>query len=307
MSEEDDEVGFNMDRLRRRLDALEHAPVVLMPRREIPVFSGERGQAVGEFVEQVEEAWASQGLARSRDRMRFLWSHLSTRVRDEILCYPEDVRDSGRKVLGILKEVYGDKRSVCQLLTSFNGMYQRAGEDVREFGTRLNRAFRALVESQRQEGQEVLSETLLRDHFIGQLSDVLLSRQLKEKVFDNAQLSFFEIREAAIRWDSGAHPSALAAPAQASGAARSYSDMPPPSAGSTAPSTQLLEDLVKQLGSLQAELAQVKQELRERPRQGLRRPGPEFFAADGRPICLRCKQPGHIKKDCRQQGNGQSL
>ena len=113
--------------------------VVIVPKeRVVSRFTGD-GQQVKEFREQVRAALAAQATQEEEDQVRFLRSHLSTAVREELQCHPPQNRATTEGIFAVLEKVYGDRRTVCQLLTVFNSIYQRPGEGVREYANRLNK------------------------------------------------------------------------------------------------------------------------------------------------------------------------
>ena len=215
------------------------------------------------------------------DKLQFLRSHLSTAIKEELQCHPAESRDTTEGTFSILQEVYGDRPTICHLLTTFNGIHQRPGEGVRQYANRLNKSFLDLRSKQKQERQETLGDKVLRDHFLAWLSDDLLGRQLQERAFQTPDLTFFAVREEAIRWRADDEATS-AIPIQA--------------AAATAAPTRDLEELFKQLEGLRSELAAMKNQMtRQHPEPSRMR---WEFTKDGRPICIRCRKAGHIGRNC---------
>ena len=150
---------------------------------------------------------------------------------------------------------------------------------MRLYANRLNKSFLDPTSKQK---QEPLGDKVLRDHFLARLSDDLLGRQLRERAFQNPDLTFFAVREEAIRWRADDEEATSAIPIQA--------------AAATAAPTRDLEELFKQLEGLRSELAAMKNQMtRQHPEPSRMR---WEFTKDGRPICIRCRKAGHIGRNC---------
>ena len=287
MSESDDEnvAGLSLEGLAHELESLRGLQrIVVVPKeRVVGRFTGDSRQlSVRDFQEQVRAAWVAQVSEKEDDKLWFLWSHLSIAVKEELQCHPAESRDTTEGTFSILQEVYGDRRTICHLLTTFNGILQRPGEGVHQYANRLNKSFPDLTSKQKQERQEPLGDKVLRDHFLARLSDDLLGRQLRERAFQNPDLTFFAVREEAIRWRADDEEATSAIPIQA--------------AAATAAPTRDLEELFKQLEGLRSELAAMKNQMtRQHPEPSRMR---WEFTKDGRPICIRCRKAGHIGRNC---------
>lgn len=121
-------------------------------------------------------------------------------------------------------------------------------------------------------------ETILRDHFISQLADDFLKRHLRETVIRKPEVKFLAVRDEAIRWAEGtetiqAHSQREVLPSRVE---------------------KVLDQLMERLTVMESRLSRLEQPKGHFP-----------YTADGAPICLRCKQPGHIARKC--QGNGGPL
>ena len=86
---------------------------------------------------------------------------------------------------------------------------------MRQHANRLNKSFLDLMSKQKQERQEPLGDKVLHDHFLARLRDDLLGRQLRERAFQNPDLTFFAVREEAICWQADDEEATSAVPIQA--------------------------------------------------------------------------------------------
>ncbi|KAL8585195.1 hypothetical protein ACOMHN_013210 [Nucella lapillus] len=275
MSDEEPSQSLTLEDLQQRIEGIQMSQrVVVLPKeRDIHRFTGAAG-ALKEFLDSVEEAWVSQAITDPSERIRLLRANLSVNVRDELDCHPEKNRATADQIFGILAKVYGDRRSVCELLTSFNGIHQRETEGVREYANRLNRAFRYLKRKQEEKNHEPLGDAVLRDHFVGQLQTDALVRQLRESIFQDEDSTFFEIREEALRFEASDGRRRPAAQTHA--------------AAATPVATHATEEVMKQLAALNAELIAVKQQLARQSRGGKGGFRGPSVTPDGKPICFKC-------------------
>lgn len=289
MSDSEEEVTFSLGTLAQEIEDLKRSQrVIVVPKeRQVSKFTGNTQQvAVRDFKEEVLAAYKAQAIDDEEDKINFLWSHVSRSVKEELHCHPKLDRETADDIFCILENVYGDKRTVCQLLTIFNSAYQRPGEAVRDFANRLNRAFMDLTARQKMEKQAPLGDAVLRDHFLDRLSDKLPAKHLREAAHNNPDLTFFEAREGAIRWTNGEELGESAS----SNAAAASTD-----------TDRTVRELTKEVERLRSELAELKEHASKQQR-GVNRPRLEF-TKDGRPICLQCRSPGHIRRFCTA-GNG---
>ena len=297
-----------LDGLAQELAALKNSAqkILVVPKEKtIRVFSGVGQPSVEEFEREIKSVWASRGLeatqADTKEKVEIIISHVTSYVRSEILCRSAEDRRDPDKVLGILHEVWGEQRSVSQLLGSFYAVTQRGYESVREFSHRLNKAFSDVLKRQEEETEQTpLSSKILRDHFIAGLTSSQLRRCLKAHVHKNPRSTFLEVRDEALRWmeEEEQVDSTEAVSAQAEVSARQL---------------QAMEAIVEKLAKMETRMGQLEQQVGNGgPQGGQRASGwprnrPRLpFSSDGRPICLGCNSPGHIKRNCpngSRQGN----
>ncbi|KAL8571446.1 hypothetical protein ACOMHN_064984 [Nucella lapillus] len=174
--------------------------VIVQKEVVVPTFRGGAGQ-LAEFKEKCVAAWESQNIQLEKDQRKFVRSHLSESVKDDLDCYPKEHLETLENIWNILEKAYGDQRPVQQLLTTFNSLAQYPGEGVRDFSNRVNKAFRDLTARQRAEGQRPLDEQILKDQFISGLQDGILMRQVRTKTMEGPGLSFIDVRLYAIKWE----------------------------------------------------------------------------------------------------------
>ncbi|KAL8592299.1 hypothetical protein ACOMHN_036933 [Nucella lapillus] len=273
--------------------------VIVQKEVVVPTFRGGAGQ-LAEFKEKCVAAWESQNIQLEKDQRKFVKSHLSESVKDDLDCYPKEHLETLENIWNILEKAYGDQRPVQQLLTTFNSLAQYPGEGVRDFSNRVNKAFRDLTARQRVEGQRPLDEQILRDQFISGLQDGILIRQVRAKTMEGPGLSFIDVRSYAIKWElqetnmqkPAPHVEAAVASAEPQHA---LTDL-----------TKMVSKLVDRVESLEKQASHRSQE--RGPSKGISegkfRQRQYLSSKEGKPICFRCNEAGYIARECPQrQGN----
>lgn len=157
------------------------------------------------------------------------------------------------------------------------------------------------------------SDTVLRDQFIEFVRDGMLRRELRRQVRLDSTLSFLDARQEDLRWmEEGENP-CIQRPHAQSCSITNATDL---SAQSNAilfkPSDEFKESLRKQQAQLDTILKRLESSVPHAvsgsflppapsvPRVGIRSQHYRYHP-DGRPICLRCDQPGHIARFCRAE------
>lgn len=189
-----------IEQLAAEIEKLKSQPdrIVVIPReRTVSKFSG---SGVNQFVEEIRSLWDNRTSSSTKDKLESIFSNIDSEVRSEIRCHPKSVQDDPEKLLTVLLDIYGERRGVSELIGVFYQVHQQNGEAVRSFSHRLKRAFDQLQVRQRQMESRPLEESVLRDQFVSQLRSSLHRRQLKEIVFEKKDVSFFDVRDVAIRW-----------------------------------------------------------------------------------------------------------
>ncbi|XP_059143569.1 uncharacterized protein LOC131930930 [Physella acuta] len=264
--------------------------ISIVPPREILIrkFHGDsHGYEVERFIDEVQSLWRARRDVSVEERKDLLWQYLGEAVREELSCRGDDLQRDPEASIRLLREVYGEKRSVSQLMAQLQMVVQGQHESVRAYSHRLHRAFKALVARQGTLQVPQTNAEFLRDQFMEKLSQSSVRRQLQELVFRDPKIPFLAIRDAAIRWsgdeDPGTEPAYVAALH-----AR-------PKEEPTLPRSKLedrVDKLAEQLSALLTQLAQNPQVSSSR-RVPRRRPEAETR------MCYNCNQQGHLARNCR--------
>lgn len=267
--------------------------LVVVPRdRRCPMFNGKSGIGITEWMEEVQACIRARHLSVA-DQAFFILDHLEGEAREEIKYRTDTEKRDPAKIVAILTELFGCARSYVTLQQAFFSRKQQDGETLLEFSL----ALMSLMEQVKQCAPEgsLNVEVLLRDQFVEHVLDSALRRELKQFVRGNPTATLLEVRGEGIRWEREGFP----------GGARERSHSLPPMYGlqygvqgsprpaSHGPSHEFgeLKELLKrqqeQLNQLTHTVASMQSSF-----------PPARSSRNGPVTCHRCRQPGHIARDC---------
>lgn len=278
---------------------------VYIPReRKCPRFSGKLAQdtlAVEDWVEEARRHLSSRRMPRAEQALT-IFDLLDGEARTEVKFRPASDRDDPDKIFDILISIYGCSQSYISLQTQFFQRRQREGESLREYSHALMHMLEAV--KRRDATCFANPDVVLRDQFIENVRDIMLKRELRRQVRMNPSITFYDVRAESIRWveegehSSGSRPRAHSCSTYATPDFEASSHVV--SAKSAGELTELKETLRKQQSQLDTILRRLDSSMF--PNRSSSRPqarGSRYrFQADGKPICWRCDQPGHIARFC---------
>ncbi|XP_037402125.1 uncharacterized protein LOC119265439 [Pygocentrus nattereri] len=282
---------------------------IYIPReRKCPRFSGKSADmpSVEDWVEEVRRSLEGRHMS-PREQALFIYDHLDGEAKTEIKFRPASERNDPEKILTILVDIYGCSKSYIGLQKQFFHRRQLEGESLREYSHSLLSLMEII---KRQSPRPIANgDHLVRDQFIEYVRDSMLRRELKRTVRLNPNVPFLTIRSDAIRWvEEGEHGGLARTRAyscdtqlEVVGEYRAASQ-----AVTAQPSNELAElkeCLKKQQAQLDMLLTHLSLGNKSPSTQGasLGQTAPSYpYDSFGRPICVRCKQPGHIARFCRE-------
>ncbi|XP_067309558.1 uncharacterized protein [Pseudorasbora parva] len=286
---------------------------VYVPReRHISPFTGDSekdGRTVDEFVEEVERALRARNFTPN-DECDFIMALLRGAALEEVRLRSDVDTDTATDILTYLREAFTDRRSSAQLLQDFYSRKQKEGEDIRDFSHALAQA---LVQITKRAPEAVGDEKImLRDQFVEGIRDPALRRELRRYVRDKPESSMVEVREEAYLWGWEEPSGRVRTPKSRSGPYGSFSESAHcaemKAMGHKPDALSKVMDVVTEQGRQILELTQaVKSLMTQQQRagglQGNNARAQLRFTEDGKPICLKCQEAGHIARNCPQKRN----
>lgn len=289
---------------------------VYVPReRHISPFSGDiekDGRTVDEFVEEVERALRARNLTPD-DECDFVISLLRGAALDEVRLRSTVDTDVATDVLTYLRDAFTDRRSSAQLLQDFYSRKQKEGEDIRDFSHALAQALGRISKRAPEAVRD--EKIMLRDQFVEGIRDPALRRELRRYVRDKPESSMVEVREEAYLWGSDEQLGRVRTPKSRSGAYSSFSESAHcaemKAVGHDPITLSKVMDVVTEQGRQISELTQaVKGLMAQQQGAGDKRTTNKRaqlrFTEDGKPICLKCQEMGHIARNCPQKGSSKN-
>ena len=175
--------------------------------------------------------------------------------------------------MGILKEVFGERATVSELLSDFYSTKQTRSQSLQDFSVELMGKLDRILRVDRSRVKE--RDIMLRDQLAENVYESWLRRELKRIVRTHDTMSFHDLREEAI---------ALA------------QDQEEPKKREVNVYTEKVDnhdnDVKELIMSLKNEMSDLRKELSEI--KGTRPKAPQ---------CYHCKEYGHIKRNCPKKEN----
>lgn len=274
--------------------------ILYIPReRRCSKFSGTPASgslSVEEWVEEAESCIRARHMS-SHEKALFLYDHLEGEARNEIKYRSTATRENPVEIVKILKEVFGCAKSYVLWQQRFFDRKQKETESLFEF----SHALMELMEKIKMSKADCITnpDLVLRDQFCENVHDPTLRRELKQQVRANAGWTILDVRREAIRWveegqtgrDRGHRTVVRNSEAQ-------YTSQCEATLTQTSELAELKDLVLKQQAQLDLLMKHLGQPPTQTPTSQPYREGRFRRAPDGRPICIKCGQPGHIARYC---------
>ena len=305
-----DELETKRQQLKNLLEQKENAsaPVTVVVKRErrLRNFSGSEAETVTEWIEDAH-AMISVQVLTGKEAADYLLSHLEGPARQEVRCRPADQLNDADALFKNLRETFGERASVSQLLRNFYERKQMEGETITEYShqlvqliDRLENAFPDHV---------LYRDTMLRDQLIENVREPYLRWELKKQVTNEPESTFITCRETAIQWSTETETKKKVRTSSQIVDVKSMQSLPqqPHSDQVVKMLTEMMakqQTLIEGIAHQQQELAKNQEELRQLASGTQRGPLSRMRSAG---LCFKCRKPGHMARDCRSAGDGKGI
>lgn len=279
----------------------------------LPKFKGPGDDVkYSDWKEQIQGLLGTQELNEAR-KVDIVLGALAGEAKRQLSVLEEDERDNTRKVFLYLDSLYGDRTPTPVLRSQFFSCVQRLDETVPSYILRLRELHCRL---QRHDPDNAPSDAALRDQLLLGLQEGSVAQALKVYARRNPDETFAAIRQEALLLASECgNPKPEVTCASVNN----------PSVSTSTQETnwketlkrEIMEDVRLQMSGLTQELLREIKPLLQptsrvtqppvQPARGRQRPSvyTNDWDEQGRPICRRCRQAGHIARFCRQSSPAQ--
>lgn len=274
-----------------------HAPVIYVQQdRKLPLFSGKVDSkdswTLDEWIEQVRLFAQTRGKT-DKEQAQIVFDHLEGAARTEVKFLPAVQRECMDSIFKVLKEVYGCMHSHIALQRRFYNRKQLEGETLIDYSHSLMDLMDMITKNDAQAASIAASKDL-RDQFCDGVRDQALKIRLRDLVNTNPNWTIREARAEATRWMAqyGGQPRRSTEYSLASNETVASCD-------STLSDSSQYNELMSLLKAQQSQLDLVMKALAPQslPPARTRYTKPRR-TSDGKPICFRCEQSGHIARNC---------
>lgn len=275
----------------------------------VPKFGGPESELkYGEWKEQLQGIVQYVGLTEPH-KVGILMGALTGVAKRQISVLPEEERNTVAKIFAELDELYKERAPVSVIRTQFYGCRQKPDESVQSFVLRLRELHSRL---QQHDPEEAPTNTHLKEQFLLGLEEGPLTQALRRYARQHPEGTFHDLQQEALlleedrcghRW-SEVTCTAVGGPTSL----RSH----PQKDWRAEFKQEIMSELKDQLKGWTQELLQElkpggshhQTDYKPRQETGYRRESPatsHMWSADGKPICRRCRQVGHIARFCRER------
>ena len=175
--------------------AAEQQMMVIATEPEIPLFTGRGHRELDLFLSDFSYACQTRPDWNDRVKSLRLWRAFVESVQTEMRCQGLNQGSNSADMIAALKKAYGDKRSVQQLVTSFQGLHQEGFETTDSFSQRLFKNFSTLKSAQERDGITPVDQDQLLAKFIDGLKDAGLKMHLRQKRVSTPDVTFSALRD----------------------------------------------------------------------------------------------------------------
>ena len=236
-------------------------------------FSGDRGQPAEDFIKEIELMLTLCPMDNGPACLQIIGA-LEGRARRHVTHLPDTEINRPRKIISVLREVFGDHQDVASVIEKFYSRRQLSREGVSDYALGVY----ALYNRANELDFDGIPELRLRDRFVRGLSSSYLRREVNRFVRIHHISDFADVKEEALRLEreefeeEDSHTHRLSASPEAD------------------------QGLRAEVNRLAAQVAQLTVN-KDNGRQGDAR-NTSGGAAVSSMLCFWCERPGHREAEC---------
>lgn len=170
--------------------------------RKIEKFSGKPVKAgdpeVWEWTEEIRGYFQSREF-NPKEKVDFILQHLGGIAKAEIQYHPKSIRDDPDDILETLEKTFGIQDSTAALQQKYYVRAQLESESVLEYSVALLKLSAKVLEKSPE--LKANHDLMLKGRFVEGVRDPILRKDLKRESEENLLLTFWDIREKALKWE----------------------------------------------------------------------------------------------------------
>lgn len=269
------------------------AVIYVQQDKKMPLFSGKVDSndalTLDEWIEKMRDFARTRGRSE-KECAQIVFDHLEGAARTEIKYLPAAQRERVECIFDVLKDVYGCMHSRITLQRKFFNRKQLEGESLLDYSHALMELMDQVVKTDAH-----VATKDLRDQFCEGVRDQALRIRLRDLVNANPTWTIRDARGEATKWVAQYENPASKFKCNNSSVLNEMSA----SCESAVSRPSEFGELLSLLKAQQAQLDLVMKALApsNAPPQRTRNFRPRK-TPDGKPICFRCEQSGHIARNC---------
>lgn len=264
---------------------------------------------INEWLEEFDSYSRQLGLENG-DKIAAFYDHLGGVAKEEVLCAPEDERDTFQKIASLLCLRFGPSKSVSSLTSALYARKQLAEESLADFSRvimRLHDRMEQAAVGPERAALELMRDRVLKEQLVNGARDIAVRRELRRLLVERPELSFFKLREHLLallpEYDEPCRNKIREVLCQeekqksSTPVANKLEDVMSQLVASNKLAADKLDLLAQQQAATTNQLAQLTAVLTQKLDTALAQRSSNRSSV----ICFECKKPGHYAKYCRSK------
>jgi len=246
---------------------------------------------IEEWLDEADVYLEAKGDRPEKEKVRYIIDSLSGIAQAEVRLRPTQQWESITQVKKILKDNFGDKRTLATRHRNFYDYRQQPSQSLREYSHELWKRFRSI--SRMDDTFQGRMDAIMCRQYVENVSDESLRRELRRNLRAMPKLTFLQLREEAVLWMDEENTLTSSPLPPTTDKKKSSAQSSATLETAVSEDSDSSEGLVQALRDLQSQFESLKQELLKRPQRskGARKDYSNY-------TCHRCGRKGHIKYTC---------